>query len=456
MSEPNWTHSNESSPEKLGAEGIDVALEIAQPTALHLPSELVDLPPSEVGLIAANAADPLQTTEQKRLAPFKESLKARQTNSTAKPLLEPEAKQRIHQLEQALEQSLSTLEQFKSQLSEQQLLETQLAATEEVANLQQQALAQLKQQLVLTQQALDTQVNQAQIKDQTVQELWITIETLVQAQQAELQELRTQMSQDRRAIQTSQKLLETQLSERQTSLQVQQQRVQQLESQILEGRTLAARLEIQLAEAQQRIEALYDRLSERSYALTQLEGQLQQAHDALEVQQELVATLRQTQTQVLEQNTTIAALYNKIEALETQLAQQLKIQARLQQACSELSAERDHYQSRTAELEPHTATLQEQILMQAQQASEYEAAIQYWKDRCVISQRHAQQLKNILEQVLPDSSAELEELLRTVETSTSAEISSVIPPPLASPQSGKHLQVDLPGFLRKAKGTAKQ
>jgi chromosome segregation ATPase len=55
--------------------------------------------------------------------------------------------ERIGQLEQALEQSLTSLNELKQKLKDQHLLETQLAATEEIANLQQQAITQLKQQV---------------------------------------------------------------------------------------------------------------------------------------------------------------------------------------------------------------------------------------------------------------------------------------------------------------------
>lgn len=454
MPEQSWANSSWSTSEALGIESPSEVLESVQQPDPHLldpPAE--PLEPLQGSSAVERGDSQLNRQQESQAPPKKLSQDLHQNSAHVPPFSEQDARDRIYHLEQALEQSLSSLEQFRNQLSEQHLLETQLAATEEVANLQQRALAQLKQQLALAQQALEAQITQAQTKDQTVQELLVTIEAMVKAQQGELEGLRTQMGQDRNAIHTSQKLLEKQLADRQTSLEAQQQRVWELESQILEAQTLAARLEIQLSEAQERIESLYERLSERAYALNQLEDQLQQAHEALEAQQELVTTLRQAQSQVSEQNTTIAALYRQIETLETQLAQQVKIQARLQQACAELSAECDTYQARTAELEPQTATLQEQILMQAQQASEYEAAIQYWKDRYHTSQHQALQLKEVLEQVLPNCPAEVEELLKTIESSASAESSkAAMSPQLNSPQPGKHLHVDLPAFLRKTKG----
>lgn len=61
---------------------------------------------------------------------------------------------RIGQLERALEQSLEYLYQLRQQLRDQQLLETQLASAEEIANVQQQAITELKQQLAQQQFSL--------------------------------------------------------------------------------------------------------------------------------------------------------------------------------------------------------------------------------------------------------------------------------------------------------------
>ncbi|MFE1744794.1 hypothetical protein [Coleofasciculus sp. H7-2] len=365
------------------------------------------------------------------------------------PSQEQQQLDRIHQLEQALAESQACVSELRLQLSEQHLLETQLASTEEVANLQQLALDQ-KQQLFEQQQALESHQSQALLKDETVQELLATIETLAEAQEGELGRLRRQLTQSRKTIQNSQTLLEQELANRQTALEAQQQRVQELKFQILEARTLVRRLEVQALEQEQQMQALYRRCSDRAAVINQLEDQLQQANETLEDQQHLLANLYETEDLVAEQDATIKALYRQIEDLENQQDLQVKIQARLQQACHDLAESRDRYQAQTSELETHTATLQEQILMQAQQAGEYEAAIQYWKDRCSASLSSAQKLKDFLQRVLADSPEELEELLIAIEPPTAAEIPQPINrTPLSSPQPNKHLQVDLPAFLRK-------
>ena len=348
--------------------------------------------------------------------------------------------ERIHQLEQALEQSLNSLSELRSHLSKQQMLETQLAETQEVSSLQQQALAELKQELNDQQQAFSDQILQAQIKDQTIQALLTTIETLTQSQEGELGHLKTYLSQTRKTIHNSQKQLERQQVESQTTVEAQQQRVRSLESQILTSRNLAGRLEVQLVTANKQIEILYERLGDRAYSLKHLED-----------------THRQTQAMVSQQKITITTLEQKIETLENQLARQAKIQAQLHQASQELADQRQQHQTHVAELDRQRSTLQEQILRQAQQASEYETAIHYWKDGCESSQNQAQQLKEVLERVLPVASVEISEMLMTLQ---SPPINIKTPDPVITESANaaidKPIQVNLPNFLRKTSATKSQ
>ena len=345
--------------------------------------------------------------------------------------------ERIHQLEQALEQSLGSLSQLRSQLSEQQMLTSQLAATEEVASLQQQALAQLKQQLSQQQQAMEAQISKAQEKDQTIQELLQTVETLAESQVGELGLLKTQLLEKRTTIKSSQKQLEEQRIKWHKAWEADQKRVRALEAQILSVRTESGHREAQLAAANQQIEVLYERLSDRTYSLKQLE-----------------ATHRKTQAIVSEQKTTIAALYRQIEALESELAKQGKIQAQLQQAADKLTSEVSQHQARTTELERQRAALQEQILMQAQQANEYEATIRYWKDKSDIAtqpdtkrprnKRQGQKLQ------LAEASANPSKVPIAPETPDAVETPAPLITESASVASHKPVQVELPGFLRKS------
>ncbi|NJN87337.1 MAG: hypothetical protein HC881_14825 [Leptolyngbyaceae cyanobacterium SL_7_1] len=61
---------------------------------------------------------------------------------------------RIYYLEQALDQALACLDELRERVQDQEVLEAQLALTEDFANVQQQAIVRLKQQLHQQQEKL--------------------------------------------------------------------------------------------------------------------------------------------------------------------------------------------------------------------------------------------------------------------------------------------------------------
>jgi chromosome segregation ATPase len=336
--------------------------------------------------------------------------------------LEQQRAIRIYHLEQALDQALACLSDLRMQLQNQEILEAQLATTEEFAYVQQQAIARLKQQLRHQQQLLEAHISGTQGRDHTVQTLLSTTEAMTQTQQAELERLQTRIAQDWTKIQTHRSSLEQQIEDIKAALDSRQQRILELESEVLATRTQNISLEVQLNAAQNQIESL-----------------------------------RRTRTIASEQETTIANLKRdlamtqiKVEELETQLAKQLRWQARWQQNCQEAEAERDRYQARTAELTQQTSEMQDQIFAQARQAGEYEAAVQHWKDRYLNSQRQMAQLKELLEQAISQSalsnthlaSDALLEWLAAIQPESSKDL---LDAPL-SPAS-RFSTLDLPDFL---------
>ncbi|HEY9805943.1 MAG TPA: hypothetical protein V6D04_05205, partial [Candidatus Obscuribacterales bacterium] len=372
--------------------------------------------------------------------------------------LEHSRLERISLLEQALDQALASLDDLKLQMRDQQVLEHQLAATEDFSHVQQQAITKLKLQLTQQQQVLEARIAEAQAQNQTFQELLTATETLAQSQQTELERLRSQIVQDRAEVQVQQKRLEKQLGDLQIVLEEQQQHVLDREAQALAARTQAASLEVQLAEAQQQIESLYTHLNQRQTAFSHLETQLEQAYSALEEHQDWLGQAHQAEALVVEQQTTINALqqdlvmaHGKIEALETQVAKQVMLQAKLQQACQELEAERDRHQTRVGALEQQATEMQEQILKQARQGHEYETAVQHWKDRYSESQRQARQLQEHLDKLAVVPPEHLSEVLTAVpEPELEPELAEVEtqltnpPSPSQVTQFGRNLKVDLP------------
>jgi chromosome segregation ATPase len=241
--------------------------------------------------------------------------------------------ERIWQLEQALDETSKISESLKRQLVGQGFLEQQLAATEEIANIQQQAIGQLKQKLVV----LEQKVGEAQERGQAYQGMLDAADSLAKTRQADL------------------------------SLQ-------------LPG-----------------------------------VGELQ------------VDTLKQ-----------------QLADLDAQLAKRTAAQALLHQACQELEGDRERNLTRITELEQQTAEMQEQILSQAQQASEYETAVQHWKDRFQSAQDKVAQLKALLAQ--DDLPPAVVEVL--------AAIQALVPLEQLGRQStsnayplNQDLKMDLPDFL---------
>ncbi len=294
------------------------------------------------------------------------SLTAHQTllNELAVPASEQEKISRIYHLEQALDQAIQCISDLKTQVQDQQVLESQLANTEEFAYVQQQAIARLKLQIVEQGQALEAQILETQQRDQAVEELLVSVEVITQTQQQELERLRLKLMEDQREAQGQRTRMGIQLQDVQTQLESRQLRVSELESETLAVRASTTSLQVQLDSARDQIREL----SAKSPALV---------------------AMRQD----------FAKAQGQVEELEQQIAQQTMNHTRWQQLHQEMEEERDRLQIRVTNLELQTAEMQEQVLHQAQHATEQETAVQYWKDRYLASQEERMQIKERLQQV---------------------------------------------------------
>jgi chromosome segregation ATPase len=269
---------------------------------------------------------------------------------------------RIRDLELALDQSIASLSDLRSQIVDQRFLERQLASTEEIANVQQQAIHHLKLQFAQQKAELEAKVQQAQQRERDYQ-------ILLDA--AELDALKTQIQTD----EGEPSALGQQIQVLQADLQLRRQQIQDLEEQ-----KQAAQIRI-----------------------TELETQ--------------------------------------VETLENRIARQMTTQALMQQVCQELELDREQSQSRMTELEHQSAEMQEQILSQAQQASEYETAVQHWKTRFQVLQDKAIVLKQLLGD--QELATEIVELLATIDTSAPPDLKSTA----RSNPFHQDLKIDIPEFL---------
>jgi chromosome segregation ATPase len=156
-----------------------------------------------------------------------------------------------------------------------------------------------------------------------------------------------------------------------------------------------------------------------------LEKELVQKQESLDsnnpqVLQDLQAC-QQTIQQLQKQLSTANA---RKEEVESQLAKQNSIQARLQQAIQLVEAEHVMTKSRMQDLEQQTSDLQEQVLQQACQTAEYEAAIQHWKDKALHHQRHALQLSTALDRFLESKGEDIKVLQQPSESVATSAIAS--------------------------------
>ena len=305
------------------------------------------------------------------------------------PTLREQA-ERIQHLEKALDQSLASLEDLRRQLIDQQFLEAQLASTEEISNIQQQAITQLKWQLQQQQQTLATQQQLNQSQSQLLQDFLTLLETPTDNHPLQPEPLNAQPSR---------------------------------------ARHLAQALQARQAE------------------IEQLETELERAHEALQIQQAQIDLLQQAHTvrQSLNESPLDGELFkaqSKIQDLETHLSRQMTNQAMLQHTCQELEQTRDRYQTRITELEQQTAEMQEQILKQAQQASEYETAIQHWKDRYTQNQTCVNRLRDLLAESLTEPSPEITEVLAQLQSITNLTETEAATLPVS-----KGIKKDVPDFL---------
>ncbi|NJR52454.1 MAG: hypothetical protein HC780_25650 [Leptolyngbyaceae cyanobacterium CSU_1_3] len=317
---------------------------------------------------------------------------------------------RIRDLEQALDQSIANLNQLRSQITNQQFLEHQLASTEEIANVQQQAIHQLKRQFAEKQAALEQEICDLQARSRDHQ-MWLeTAET----PSCEPKQLGLQLAYDRAVAQFH--------SESQPTSET-------LRSELETARSQIASLETQLNDAQKQIMRLYRELSDRHTAIHELEARLEGDFWAIEPFSPAPASETSHPS-------------GKVEDLEAQVAKQMANQVLLQQACQELEVDRELNQTRIAELERQSAEMQEQILSQAQQASEYQAAVQHWKDRFYNTQDKVSRLKELLD-AFPDLPPEVTEIFGALQAAERLEVGrSTLKTEPPNPD-----KIDLPDFL---------
>lgn len=319
---------------------------------------------------------------------------------------------RIQELEQALDQALTSIGEMRLKLEEQTFLEAQLAATEKFACVQQQAIARLRLRIQQQQRLIESHLAATRdIPSNTVPSPSSSTLPLGEAQ-----------SSPRRFRE------ERVLSITATEPDDLPLRLTEVQQQAEQSRELSNRLQEQLLLAHERIQELSVAFDQHEAVIVDLQEQLKEAYSIQPERQ----NRRNSRRSLMRQNRAIATLGQdlaraqiKVEELEIELARQLRQLALTQQRHREAERESDRHQHRAATLEQQTAELQEQVFHQARQIGEYEAAIQHWKDQYLTSQHQILRLQELLEELqlqfltngrdTPTLSALFSELLAVVE-----------------------------------------
>ncbi len=307
--------------------------------------------------------------------------------------------ERVQNLEQALDQTLTSYAELRAKMQDQVFLERQLAATEEYSHLQQHEIERLRRQLV------EQQPQQVSILEEKLRLAWDRV----------------------------------------------------------------ASLEAQLEDAHQQL----TRLGEQWTGHTAKSSRSSSPRDQLPTS--LADVLGATSNHpVPVGSSTIASLLQEllkaqahIKALEAHIADQQQHQDLIQQAYQELETEHlamrasiagydpDQVRTQVRSLEQQVGDLQEQILMQEQQAEEYETAIHHWKDRYITSQQKVCRLKELLTTQLPNLPSDLVALLETIQPIHPDDLAQ---PVANSPKPGKPKRkpkIDLPEFLTRQRPSTK-
>jgi len=294
--------------------------------------------------------------------------------------------ERINHLERVLDQLLTSLEELKQRSQNQEILEFQLANTEEFSSIQQWVIHSLKQQLSQCHTILSTFDHSGQFIKQGKGFL-THVEEFILTQQSEFERIKANFIVSHDIRQSPYQKLEEQINILQETVDNQQKQMVELETREADAQQQVAALELQ-------IQASQNRTFWKTYpSFISQTKQCVPDTDPAQLWNELMVTRHQ------------------IEELNIRLNHYAVLQVRLQHTCDELRAERDHHLQKTGELQHQTAEMQEQVLQQVRVIAEYETAVQHWKDRCVIAYEHLIQLKIVLERMFPQQSAELAALL---------------------------------------------
>lgn len=265
--------------------------------------------------------------------------------------------QRVCLLQQALDQAMESIEEMRGQIQDKQWMEAQLASTEKYANVQQQAIAQLKRNL-----AQFTEVQRHLLGVMSHR-----LGAVVNQQQGEFSRLQLQVQKGEAEVQTYLQYLGIQCSTDHSTARGTDQDHLALKAEVMVARSMAVNLSSHLSRTRQHLGNLTSALDHHRLSLDRVIQTIQAMTnelDSLEPPREALFTstdenwLLDLATGTPSENGT--ALQNSlhrqaqyIHELEAKLMEQFSQQTQLRQRCQALAAERDYYKHHLAQMASH-------------------------------------------------------------------------------------------------------
>lgn len=282
--------------------------------------------------------------------------------------------QRVCLLQQALDQALDSLDELRRRVENHQLLESQLAQTEQYSNAQQKIISDLRHQLE----------RQTEWQNHLLLQLLSGLQQMISQQQLELERLRLRVQQGQIEVQDYLVRIKNYCQ----SAPVERLYEQDLElaSEVMVVRALTVSLSSQLQTAQQHICELDKMLTHHQVNFAQILADQQSLGAPVSLAPDLSLVLEPSSAEDWAGDPAalmqiVQAQQQRLKELDREIVDQFRQQNRLKHRSQELAAERDHYRQMLTALQQENEELREQILSQASQAAEYEAAIHFWKHR---------------------------------------------------------------------------
>jgi chromosome segregation ATPase len=287
--------------------------------------------------------------------------------------------QRICLLQQALDQAMDSLDDLQKRVADHQMLESQLAQTEEFSNVQQKIIVNLQQQLAA----------KNQWQHEVLAQLLVGVRRLINDQQLELERLRTRVQQSQTEVQDYLVRLKNNYQQLPTYHQAESNI--ELTTEVMVVRALTVSLSSQLQAAQQHIHQLDRTLTRHQVSFAQMQAQVKTinamadtpsviddgiphpAHaygdgaphgDSVDGVAPYQGELSAAADDPVALRVIVEAQSQKIAELSAELHQQFQQQTRIKYRCQELAAERDSLKQREAELSLENELLKQRLQQQ--------------------------------------------------------------------------------------------